>query len=440
MSVRELRKSGKYDFPSFVADGNGRSLLLSKEMDKLLWIIATQFIENDASLKKSFSKKDLHGLVRRTFGPALAQIDPDGDVSANAEIILDKVRTKITEEREANTKPLEFCFGCTLFANPDIPAFSIGPVKFEPRSVWLDRKKKDGEISKTTVNRIMRRWSTQSEAKGPLRKRKPTVDSICEIDILDAVSESPYVCSIATKGFSVAFGRDRAELAGRIAMTSVALLWAVPSRVLSGFNFVFDFPESHRISLQCAPQRTPLSSRERVRMPHGPTVDFDEWQELKSDAFDHFQVVGEILSSLVEGVASPQRRAELVRAFSHSFLWFHEACRERLPVVAVVKFAASLDALACGKGEKAILKLIEARLKIDRDAPLFVDGMTVAQAVSKIYSSGRSRTIHGNNPDLGLDWEDVRGRAEYLARLCLVMCIDWARHSENVNLASIQNR
>ena len=93
---------------------------------------------------------------------------------------------------------------------------------------------------------------------------------------------------------------------------------------------------------------------------------------------------------------------------------------------AIVKFSSSLDALGSGGKARGIREVITARVGIKEDQPLRVGGPTMRQAVEEIYSEGRSRTVHGTNMKLGHDWTSTRSLAEQLARLCLIMCIDWA--------------
>jgi hypothetical protein len=115
-----------------------------------------------------------------------------------------------------------------------------------------------------------------------------------------------------------------------------------------------------------------------------------------------------------------------MNTFAQALLWFHEGCRDEVELMAVVKFSACLDALASGGKSNGIRSLIRARLGMQDNKPIRKDGPTMHQAVEEIYSSGRSRTIHGTNDKFGNDWSSTRALAEQFARLCLVMSLDWA--------------
>jgi hypothetical protein len=94
-------------------------------------------------------------------------------------------------------------------------------------------------------------------------------------------------------------------------------------------------------------------------------------------------------------------------------------------LMGIVKFSASMDALAVGTEDRGIRRVINARLKIKDETPIRPAGPTMKQVIDQIYKPGRSRTIHGTTDKLGHDWTVTRGLAEQWARLCLVSCIEW---------------
>ncbi|GFO82644.1 MAG: hypothetical protein A49_22710 [Methyloceanibacter sp.] len=170
----------------------------------------------------------------------------------------------------------------------------------------------------------------------------------------------------------------------------------------------------------------------RSHRPFGPYISKDGWTTILEDFRGELDVVGEVLRFHLDGPATAAR-PKLMNMFLHALIWFHEACRERLPLLATVKFAATLDALAGGGGRNAILDLLEVRLGVQRDHALFGDGTTAATAIDEIYSEARSRTVHETNEKLQRDWSGKRGRAEQIARLCLIGCLAWASEKQDTD-------
>jgi hypothetical protein len=72
--------------------------------------------------------------------------------------------------------------------------------------------------------------------------------------------------------------------------------------------------------------------------------------------------------------------------------------------MAIVKFSASMDALGGGHRAGGIRRVINARLAVKDSDTIRPGGPTMKATIDKIYSDGRSRTIHGTNEKLGHDW------------------------------------
>jgi hypothetical protein len=336
--------------PRMIPAGNGRSIIITKNIDQRIQLVGQRLQENDRALA-GFGNKDLYTAMRHAFGAALAEIDLNNDRIANAGSVLTRVRGIVSRQAQNNAQQREYCFGCTLFGNPNIKTFKIGAVRFEPRTDWLARKVADGAVTRTTQRRVEKAWQGTK-----LKKRKTSLDNIRERELLRAIGPCNFVCSVVTRGFASGMGQEKALLAARIAMTSIALLWQSPSWALDGLNLFFDRRLHDQTSLMCMPGKKILSTSRISHMPQGPTLQSSEWEALFTNRKSHFDVSAEVLDYYLNPQQSASRQ-KLMSALFHALLWFHEGCRERSPLLAVVKFAASMDALACGKKEKGILSL-----------------------------------------------------------------------------------
>jgi len=412
-------KDDDFPLPRMIGAGNENSIIVSRKIDDTIITVADQLMTADSSLPPKVTRAEWRGLVREAFGPALAMIDLDVDPTKNADTVLTEIKTELSKH-VSGYGVCEFAFGCTLFGNAAIKPFSIGPVRFEPRSNWLARKSCDGAVSATTRRRVEQAWS----GKRP-RKRKPSADRIREAGILDAVGSCPFVCSVTTTGLAAEAGREKALTAARLAIAAIALLWATPSRALEGMNLLFDRRVHRQKALSFIPGKIVLAGSRLSHMPHGPWLKSGEWEIEFAKHEDHFRVVGEVLDYVIDatGIAA---RPKMMNALAQALLWFHEGCREIVTLMAIVKYSAALDALACGGKSGGIRRVINARLGIQDSKPIRPNGPTLRQAVDEIYNDGRSRTIHGTNVKLSHDWSGTKGLAEQFARLCLLRCIDWA--------------
>ncbi|WP_157070145.1 hypothetical protein [Aureimonas frigidaquae] len=407
-----------FSLPGQIAVGNDRFIMTTQEMERLIELSSRELKRSDPVLSRTHTDKEWNWMVRGAFGPALMLIDLDDDRQENARIVIAAIRAAVGEPAKTYG-PAEHVFGCTLFGNFQVAPFWIGPVQFEPRSAWLSRKLSECDVTKITARRVTHVWSGNK-----LRKRKTSVDSIRERDILDAVGRCPYVCSVRTDGLASESGRLKAQTAARLAMTGIALRWAVSSKALDGFRLLVDPSVRRQRSLVFKPNVKTLSGGNLRGLPHGPTVSPANWANELTEHRNVFDVVGEAIAYYL----SPDGkvvRPKLMNTLAQALLWFHEGCRDEVDLMAVVKFSACLDALASGGKSTGIRSLIRARLGMQDDKLIRKDGPTMHSAVQEIYGLGRSRTIHGTNDKIGDDWSSTRAVAEQFARLCLIKCLDW---------------
>lgn len=424
---RSIRKLNKRDLPRIIFGGSELGpIQITKEIEICISIIALEIKKQEQSMSMNYTDKEFVSLTRRAFGESLATIDLRDDSKIGAEKIYQNLKSKIKKIVNRNEER-EYVYGCNLFSNRDIDPFSIGPVRFENRHDWLDRKVLEQDISSTSQKRILRSWNGEQ-----LRKRKPSPESELESSILKAIDSCPYVCSIQTKSLGKEAGLEKAAMAARLAITSIALLWETPSRILEGFRLLQDSNSKQLVDLYFTPNTITLPGLRFSHMPHGPSISNEEWSEVVNNSPTHFEAAEEVISYYLCPTIN-RKRDKLVTVLAHSLLWFSEACREPMALISIVKFAASLDSLANGKGVEAICRMINARLQMPGSRSIFSGGPSVKSTIKKIYSQARSLTIHGANDKLGLDWSQTRSHAEWFARYSLISCLIWAHENPMEN-------
>jgi len=410
--------NGELVMSGSVAAGDGTSLVLTQPMEGLIIQIGAILKQDNPALSRSHTDEEWTRRVRTAFGPPLASIDLAGDQDTNANTVLKEVRKAIDEDTDSETR--EYAFGCTLFSNNDMAPFAIGPTRFEPRHAWLERKLAEGAITAVMERRVRKQWSGDN-----VRKRINAIDSMRETDIIAAIGNCPYVCSVTTEGLARGAGKLKAQTAARLALTSIALWWETPSGALDGFNLRVDRIVRRLRSLVFVPGKVTLAGFSTLGRPHGPLVAPAKWSDILVRNKGVFEVVGELIEFYLSPTGS-LGRPQLMNVLTQALLWFHEGCRDQVDLMAIVKFSATLDALASGGRVPGIEKLIKARLGPGPTDPIRTNGETVRQAVAEIYSDGRSRTIHGTNDNITGDWTATRRLSEELARYCLIGCLEWA--------------
>lgn len=408
-------------FPGLMSTGDRGSFLVTQKIEREVKAIASILLQNDSNAARQFTMSEWKKLVRQAFGLALGGVDLDHDLGENAETILVAVRKTIGESRKTYG-PLHCAVGCTLFGNLDVKPIVIGPVRIETREDWLERNKTAGAVTSVIAKRLQRLWSSGRKSKKLIKH----IDQIREQDVIDAIGNCPFVCSIQTDGLAPETGKDKALMAGRMALAAISLLWQKPSTALDGFRLSADGDVRVLKVLTFIPGKVTIAGQKLSHLPTGYTFKPGEWNAQAAGSAYLFEVAGKILEFFLHPNGQVARPA-LMNTLMQALLWFHEGCRETIGAMAVVKFASVLDALSCGGEVEGIRKLLTARVGFKDDSVITKSsGLTMKQAVDQLYRGGRSRTVHGTNEKLMHDWEEMRNLAEILARLCLVSSMYWA--------------
>src|SRR5262249_985474 len=127
------------------------------------------------------------GCARRSD---LIRQDASLRVCSETGAVIEKLNTGLDGNVAGLTAP-DQPFGATLFSNGDVAPFSIGPVTFESRLIWLACKKRRAKVTPVTERRVKRVWA--GVRVGP---RKNSRDKLREDDIVKAIRPCLYVCTV----------------------------------------------------------------------------------------------------------------------------------------------------------------------------------------------------------------------------------------------------
>ena len=412
------------ELPSWINAGEGKSLTINGVISGLIVDLSDQLYASKPELSNSISKKDWSSIVKRVIGPILGKVDLDVPFQTSASEVLSAVKDDLNRS-DWNFSKRIFLFGCSFVNHHDIPPFTVGPVSIKRRHLWLEHGLEERRFSRVTYSRLAASWSGKT-----IRPRKPSLESHNEHAIIDAIGEAPFVCSIETDGLFGDFAKEKALLAARLTLLGVALMWASPRKALQEINLAYDGPPYRQAYAFYQVRPELLSGSRWTKSLHGLSLFGDEWEPIIAQRNDWWTTLAEAIKFLL-GNPDHAQRPKLMTSFAHALIWFHEACREPMPMIALTKYISCLDALACGRKASGIIALVSARMEVEPEAPIRKDGPSFKAAINQLYSQGRSQLLHGSSDRLGRDWEDQRELAETLARFCLILCFEWAaQHAE----------
>ena len=411
----------RYRSPVTLHVGNGRHFHINPEIDRMIGSLSKAILDECfRSQKAAFTSVEWNKMVKSEFGSVLVNSDGEVIVDRDSGEVLESVIEKL-EARIENIQGQDYVFGCHFCNVLHLEPFSIGPVRFESRHSWLQKAYDKGSVSKISFSRITRAWGGER-----LRKRKLSMDQMREGEIIDTIGSCEFVCNVTLGPFGAEAGLQKAATAARLAMTAVALAWERPSSVLQVMTLTFDGEPYRRRNLVFAPSggfgyRTSWS-----HLSGGVTwLEEKEWVDLLAAWNAVFSCTGEVITYVTHGRVAVSR-SRLLNVLFQALLWFHEGCREQSDAMAIVKYCAAMEALACGRRKGGILNLVKSRLVIK-------DEIKFQKDLARIYNTGRSRTVHGTSDKLGEDWSEDRQLTEGLARLCLVSCLERASECPQLN-------
>ena len=406
-----------------IATGSGESFLVNHTTEKAIRNVADWMRQQRPPVRSTHTVKEWQAMVRATFGPALAQLDFRDSIENVAHKLRHLVEKEVTK-RAAGYAERGRSVGCWLFSQPTNRPILIGPVRLEPKAVWLNRALASGDISKITHRRLSKSFSGTY-----LRKRKPSHDYAQEKSILEAIGRAPTVCTTTTQGLAPETTQWRAILAARLALTSISLLWSMPSQILDHFRISTDHGVRLVRTVPVAPGPRMIGGSRLVGGPAGFPMDPAEWDLLATENAGFLSLAGRMIACWTSRDSRDQA-SPLLLSVSQSIFFFWKACREESDVMAIVEFAAALECLCGGTREKGIVKLLSARLGIDAEDPFYED-KNLGQTVKLIYRTGRSKTIHGTNSEIVHDWSPIRTLSEFVARHGIVACMEWFQQNPN---------
>ena len=410
----------KRDIAGMIPTGEDDHIYTSPPVERNILKVSRLMYEQNKKFHETHNLNEWQAIFRSEIGRSLPmKIDATDCFYAEARKLKQRLEDELTKYY-SGYGDLKTAYGCWLFKPLPNKPIKIGPVRFEDRLSWLDRTFEYNELSKTMHFRLSRAFSGKR-----LRKRKPSLDQHYEETIRRRISNAPMVCEVTTHGIATNLAYKRSAIAANLALTSISLIWQMPSSTLNRMRITSDAEPHISYDFQISPEMQKIVSwRWAGLLPPYP-IEPHRWETYLKDAECFLKIAGEMIefwtSTKTYSEASP-----LLHALSQSLFFFWKACRENSDLLSIIEYVAALEALASGRNRWGILDLIYKRLGLSEDHKLW-SGKTLDQTMKEIYKRARSQTIHGPNPKLLHDWSVTRSITEELTRNCLVACMAMAQ-------------
>jgi hypothetical protein len=308
----------------------------STRLDALIATLADEIRADHADIRSREAPGEIPQALRRAVAEAAAR----RPVSARALArrlarTLDAARARLSATGASRT----IVIGCTLLPWQDFDALAIGPIGLRARLDWLRHEAAAQGLSAVGVRRIEARW--RGERRG---RRRPSRDATLEREIVEAIGDSRFVCSVTTRDLSEQAALDRSLDAARLTLAGLALLWKRPSLALAGMSLRYDQVAFRRTYLAAAGGRLLAGGARWSQDRNGAWMPKAGWTALLSDNKVHLHRLGEVMRDAL-APDGPDPGPSGTPPLYDALLWFEAACREETDRFAVAKFAAALEAL-----------------------------------------------------------------------------------------------
>lgn len=298
---------------------------------------------------------------------------------------------------------------CHLFhIDQAVPAFDVGPVRFMPRTEWLDCYIKDSE-----VRRLIRQTESGELSIEELSARSSAEDSdrraAHALDVLHTLRHFSWVATLRMDGHEYVRSHFKASVVVGLAIDAIGLRFqAEDARRFAKAGRQHLFAEDRfattldgRILRGSSVQMPGLSGR--------PGALAAKMAGEKS----FLDAAGCILQHYVDGRRTGTA-LHLVERWTNALYWVGEARREASDFMAVVDYGCAADGLSgAGGGAADMTRFAEAALKpVNGTVP--TGAVTVSAAVQQVYREGRNKLAHGETPGLLEDLAEPRAVGDAL--------------------------
>lgn len=298
---------------------------------------------------------------------------------------------------------------CHLFhVDQAVQEFNVGPVRFRPRSEWIDCFVVDAD-----VRGLVRQVESRELGMEALSSQSLDVDTdrhaAGALAILRTLRHYSWVATVRMEGHEHAQSHLKASLVVGLAIDAIGLRFHVEDARL--------FAKAGRQHLFAEDRlATTLDGRilrgSSVQMP-GLGGRPGALARKMANEQPFLDAAGCILQNYVDGRRSG-RAFPLVERWVNALYWVGEARRQVPDFMAVVNYGCAADGLSGAGGRaKDMTTFAEAALKPADDA-IPTGGLTVDAAVHKVYREGRNKLAHGEMSGLLEDLAEPRAVGEAL--------------------------
>lgn len=393
--------------PPMISTGQRGQVFTTSEGLSAIASIAEAWRTADPVRKARIDADRMRQIGHSEFGAMLDE--NDRRVRTDYADAVREYKQRLERRLDQVARDVEHYFACRVFERDDLPAFSVGPVRFLQRHDWLSHVSSQAKEDAGWPDRIRRIWTRKRswldyldrkaisrQVRRFLLKRKdwPFITKLRRVhtdldteSVVEMVGECRWIAAVHVVGNELGRSGERAKYGVRLAIDALGLLLsASQASELRGPGDELHSRHTVKLSLY---QGLDLNAAHHMDAPHLFTT--GESAKKYIDATSEYREAAGWAISAVLDSDGDQPFSSLRRRWCDALYWFGEARRS------------------------------------SADDKLMKDGDTVRQIVSDIYEKGRSQFGHGGRPALIEDLPVSRATADSVAARALDLYLDRLR-------------
>ena len=403
--------------PLAIPISDGREYRVTQIGDKAAHKLTDQMWEQREDIRQRISRQAFKWLSFRAIGQSIWSavarlLEKNADDEASDEIdpvfyedIAADFRKTLDGLVEQAGRDIDQHIPCELFhADQLVPAFSVGPVEFRPRSDWIALFVKDPE-ARNIVEQVERRELTIED----IRRRGAELEN-------GRALQGARTAITCLRGFSWVGTVRTADHEFRQSHWKSSILVGL---AIDAVGLRFHPEEARRFTragrAHLAVEDRLATSVDEGKFIHGWSTHLPGLGSAPGELAERMQVERGFLDAagrILDVYAAHRREGGgpvLVERWVNALYWVGEARREVHDFMAVVKYGCAVDGISGGGGDsREITEFIEAALEPRKGDEQRNGTPSVADAVEMVYGEGRSRLAHGGTPGLLEDFSKPR--------------------------------
>ncbi|WP_440222784.1 hypothetical protein ACQQ2N_17150 [Dokdonella sp. MW10] len=435
LDAKQLLRKG--EMPSMLRAANGMEVWFSPHaLEHMTWL--AQHLHQESAAGRAIRLEEYAQLVRQ----ALVDGHCDGRLTRSSTTLLADVRAMVAAAVEASQRPLIHSF----------PAWSVdigervvevGPAVIYPLAQWLERQRFTPKVAEAffTDELPEEGWAQRFHEYLSGARAEEYLDPACMLS--GVIGEATHVVEVAMPPRETVLSRHQARLLAQASLDCIALILERP--VFHRHWVLRDQPTSPEFYDDITAFQSGLSPPNARKRFHRSPFSKPQNKAMLDQYASHVAACAHVLHVVrTDDQAAPN--LGLAHRWLSALQWASEAAREPNDAMSSTKFATSLDILASASKSHPIVDMVTNLLRITADVrlvrptPQHPEGMTLRQAVERLYGEGRSQVLHGNIVNPMHRHTVERDVGAWLARTCLrqaVSTIPLAIDAEHANFRAI---